>query len=401
MTRTLSRRVEGFGTTIFSEFSALAARSGAINLGQGFPDFDGPDAVREAAVEALRGGVNQYAQSPGAPSLRRAIAQHAQRFHGHAVDADTMVTVTSGATEALLAAILGLVDPGEEVVLFEPAYDSYAASVLMAGAVPRYVRLHPPDAAHPQWWYAPDALRRAFSPRTRLVVVNTPHNPTGKVFTRQELEELGALCEEFDALLLSDEVYEHLVYAPARHVRPATLPALAPRTVTVSSAGKTFSFTGWKVGWAIAPPPLRDAVQRAHQFITFATASPLQEAVATALALPDAFFAELAEGYRARRDAALGALTKAGLHPYVPEGSYFILADLSRLGVHEDVHFCRWLTTEVKVAAIPLSPFYGEAARERPPALARFAFCKTDEVLAEAGRRLAKGLAQGARGPQQ
>jgi N-succinyldiaminopimelate aminotransferase len=390
--RTLARRVADFGTTVFSEFSALAARSGAINLGQGFPDFDGPQAVREAAVEALRGGANQYAQSPGTPSLRRAIAAHAARFHGHQVDPDTMVTVTSGATEALLATILALVDPGDEVVLFEPLYDSYLANVRMAGAVPRFVRLRPPDAAHPSWWVDGEELEAAFSPRTRLVVLNTPHNPTGKVFTREELERVGALCARHDALLLSDEVYEHLVFAPARHVRPATLPGLGERTVTVSSGGKSFSFTGWKVGWAIAPPPLRELVQRAHQFITFATATPLQEAFAQALCLPDGYFQGFVDGYRRRRDMALEALSEAGLHPLVPEGSYFILVDLARAGVQQDVDFCRWLTTEVKVCAIPLTPFYGQTEGPRPPPLARFAFCKTDAVLEEAGHRLRRGL---------
>jgi len=386
----MAGRVQPFGTNVFSEFSALALKHGAVNLGQGFPDFDGPEEVKAAAERAIRHGPNQYAVSSGSPGLRRAIADHAARFYGMAVDPETMVTVTSGATEALFDALVGLVDPGDEVVLFEPFFDSYLADVVMVGGVPRCVPLRPPDSAHPAWWFDADELAAAFGPKTRLVVLNTPHNPTGKVFTAFELEQIAALCERFDACVLSDEVYEHLVFAPAKHVRPATLPALASRTVTVGSAGKSFSLTGWKVGWAIAPPPLRDAVQRAHQNVTFATASPLQEAVAVALGLPDAYFQRFALEYRGRRDFLVEGLRRAGLPTHVPEGSYFAVCDVRAGGFSDDVSFCRALTEHVGVAAIPTSAFYSEAHREQGRRFARFAFCKTPAVLEEAVRRLAR-----------
>ncbi len=389
-----AERVSRFGTTVFSEFSALAQKHGAVNLGQGFPDFDGPEEVKEAARRAIQDGVNQYAMGMGAKDLRQAIAEHAARFYGQQVNPDTMVTVTSGATEAILDVILGLVDPGDEVVAFEPFYDSYDANITFVGARARYVPLRPPDAQHPTWWFDRDEVRAAFGPRTRLLILNTPHNPTGKMFTREELEFLGGLCAEHDVRVLSDEVYEHIFFAPARHLRPSTVPVLADRTVTVSSMGKTFSLTGWKIGWVIAPPPLRDAVQRAHQFVTFATASPLQAATAVALRLPDRYFQELAAGYLARRDKLLKGLKEAGLPAHAPEGSYFILADISHLGFADDVAFCRHLVTQVGVAAIPPSVFYSPEHRALGQGFARFAFCKTDGVLDEGVRRLREGLAK-------
>ncbi|WP_225409199.1 aminotransferase class I/II-fold pyridoxal phosphate-dependent enzyme [Stigmatella hybrida] len=390
----LAGRVSGLGTTVFSEFSALAARHGAVNLGQGFPDFDGPDEVKEAAWRAIRDGTNQYAPSMGARELRVAIAEHAARFYGQQVDPDTMVTVTSGATEALLDAILGLVDPGDEVIVFEPFYDSYVANLAFVGATPRFVPLRPPDAHHATWWFDGAELEAAFGPRTRLIILNTPHNPTGKVFTREELERIGALCERHGVTVLSDEVYEHIVFAPARHVRPSTVPVLADRTVTVSSMGKTFSLTGWKIGWIIAPPPLRDAVQRAHQFVTFATASPFQAATAVALRMPDAYFQTLEADYRVRRELLLSGLREAGLEAQAPEGSYFILADISKQGFPDDVAFCRHLVTQGGVAAIPPSVFYSAEHRHLGQGFARFAFCKTHGVLQEAARRLREGLSK-------
>ncbi|MHB8877821.1 MAG: aminotransferase class I/II-fold pyridoxal phosphate-dependent enzyme [Myxococcaceae bacterium] len=386
----LSRRVAGFPTTVFSEFSALAAQHGAVNLGQGFPDFDGPAEIKEAAIRAIRDGVNQYAIGAGAQALRQAIAAHAKRFYGQEVDPDTMVTVTSGATEALFDAVMGLVDPGDEVIVFEPFYDSYLANVEMAGGVARCVPLRPPDRAHPAWWFDEAELEAAFGEKTKLIIVNSPQNPTGKVYTRAELELIGALCERYGVQVLSDEVYEHLAFAPAHHLRIATLPGMAERTVTVSSGGKSFSFTGWKIGWVIAPPPLRKAVQQAHQFVTFASAAPLQAAIATALSLPDEYFAGFTREYLGRRDRLVAALCAAGLTPTVPEGSYFIMADTSRFGFEGDYEFCRFLTREVGVAAIPPSAFYGEAHRPQAKGLARFAFCKTDAVLDEAARRLAR-----------
>ncbi len=390
MREPLAKRVAGFPTTVFSEFSALAARSGAVNLGQGFPDFDGPEEIKEAALGAIRSGVNQYAIGAGAVALRRAVAEHSRRFHGMDVDPDTMVTVTSGATEALFDAVMGLVDPGDEVVVFEPTYDSYVANVEMAGGLARCVRLRPPANGRPAWWFDDGELERAFSSRTKLVIVNTPHNPTGKVFTRDELERIADLCRRHDAFVLADEVYEHIVFPPAKHVRMATLPGMAERTVTVSSGGKTFSFTGWKIGWAIAAPRLRQAVQNAHQFVTFATAAPLQAAIAEALRLPDAYFDGLVADYRARRDRLVGALEGAGLRPIAPEGTYFVMADTSRFDFDDDFAFCRWLTTEIGVAAIPPSAFYCAEHKTEAHKLARFAFCKTDPVLEEAARRLGR-----------
>lgn len=386
----LAERIADFGPTIFSELTRLAQASGAINLGQGFPDFDGPAEIVQAAVRALESGVNQYAMGMGAQELREAIAEHALRFYGQKVDPETMVSVTSGATEAIFDAILGLVNPGDEVVLLEPFYDSYAASVRLAGGVPRFVPLRPPDAEHPVWWLDEAELTEAFGPKSRLLVLNTPHNPTGKVFTREELIFIGGLCARFDVLILADEVYEHLVYAPSRHVRVATVEGLSERTLTVSSGGKSFGFTGWKVGWAIAPPALRAAVQRTHQFVTFATASPLQAAIAEALRLPDAFFETQRRQYVARRDLMLRVLREAGLTPLTPEGSYFILTEISGTGFSDDLDFCRFLTREVGVAAIPPSAFYGPEHSALGKRFARFAFCKREETLVEAGERLAK-----------
>jgi N-succinyldiaminopimelate aminotransferase len=386
----LARRVGRFGTTIFSEFSALAAESNAVNLGQGFPDFDGPEEVKEAAVQAIRDGVNQYAVGSGAAVLRQAIAEHSERFYRTTVDPNTMISVTSGATEALFCAVMGLVDPGDEVVLFEPFYDSYEANVLMAEGVPRYVVLRPPDGKHPHWWFDREELAEAFNKKTKLIIVNTPHNPTGKVFTTQELEFIGALCEKHGAVALCDEVYEHIVYPPARHVRMATLPGMDSRTLTVSSGGKTFSLTGWKIGWAIGSPPLQHALRQAHQFVTFATAAPLQAAIASALRLPNSYFEGLAASYSQKREKLLSALRHSGLPPLAPEGTYYVNADLSKTAFRDDFEFCRFLTTQVGVAAIPPSAFYSDAHKHHGRSFARFAFCKTDTVLDAASERLAR-----------
>ena len=385
-----AKRLEGFGTTVFSEFSLLAQQHGAVNLGQGFPDFDGPEEVREAAVKALRTGLNQYAMGAGLPDLRQAVAEHASRFYGMAVDPDTMVSVTSGATEAIFDTLLALTDPGDEVILFEPFYDSYEASVRLAGATPRFVLLRPPDDAHGTWWYDRQELEDAFGPRTRLVVLNTPHNPTGKVFTPEELTHLRDLCVRHGVNVLSDEVYEHLVFAPLRHLRPATLEGLAERTVTISSAGKSFGFTGWKIGWAIAPPTLRKAVQAVHQFVTFASAAPLQAAVATALRLGDGYFSGFETDYRRKRDLLGQALKGAGLSTFTSEGTYFTMARVPDAFEGDDFAFCRFLTKEVGVAAIPPSAFYGEAHRVHGQRLVRFAFCKEDDTLRHAAERLSR-----------
>jgi len=381
-----SGRVRALQPTVFSEFSALAVRSGAVNLGQGFPDFDGPEAVREAAVAALRKGENQYAPGLGAVALRQAISEHARRFLGLDIDPDTQVVVTCGATEAIFDAVQGLVDPGDEVVAFEPVYDSYAASVAMAGAVLRPVTLQPPDASHPRWWFDEAALDAAFGPRTRVLLLNTPHNPTGKVFTARELEQVAAAVQRWNAVAVVDEVYGHLVYDGAEHRSLAKLPGMAERTLTVNSGAKTFGFTGWKVGWAMGPRTLRDAVLQAHQYVTFAVPTPLQHAVAAALRLPDAYFTGLQADYARRRGKLLQALEASGLLPWAPEGAYFACVDVAGRGFADDDAFCRDLTTRVGVAAIPLSAFYVD--RSRAPCVARFAFCKADATLDEAAKRL-------------
>jgi len=382
-----SQRVAGFGTTIFTEMSRLAQSLGAVNLGQGFPDFDGPEEIREAAISAIRNGVNQYAITTGALALRQAVAAHALRFYGQQLDPSNQVTVTSGATEAIFDAVMAFVNPGDEVVLFEPFYDSYQASVQMAGGVARYVRLRPPDAAHETWWFDEAHLAAAFSDRTKLVMLNTPHNPTGKLFTVDEITVIGSLAKKHGALVISDEVYEHLVFSPHAHVRPATVGDLAERTVTISSGGKSFSFTGWKIGWALGPAALVAAVQKAHQWVTFASAAPFQAAIAAALALPDSYFTQLQNEYQQKRDFLAAALNSAGLPVYRCDGAYFLIADISKTGL-EDTAFCRWLVNEVKVASIPTSVFFAEAHRMHARHLVRFAFCKTDAVLSEAARRL-------------
>ncbi len=382
-------RVSTFGTSIFAEMSRLALEHKAINLGQGFPDFDGPEAVKEVAIAAIRAGENQYAVSMGQPALRRAVAEHSQHFHGQAFDPETEVTVASGATEVLCAAVLGLVNPGDEVIIFEPFYDCYVPQVLMAGGVPRYVPLRAPTAERPEWHFDPAELAAAFNNRTRMLILNTPHNPTGKVFSGAELAQIAALCVQWDVLALCDEAYEHLVYDGVKHQRLAAQPGMADRSLIVGSQGKTFGFTGWKIGWALARPDLTRAVRQAHQFITFATSTPMQAAAAAALALEDSYYQALAADYQARRDYLVQALTATGLRVSVPQGTYFIMADITPLGHTDDVTFCRWLTTAVGVAAIPPTAFYSDEHKALGRTWARFAFCKRRETLERAVARLA------------
>ncbi|MBQ0893163.1 pyridoxal phosphate-dependent aminotransferase [Micromonospora sp. U56] len=382
----LVARMRPFGTTIFAEMSALAVRTGAVNLGQGFPDSDGPPEMLAAAAEALRGGQNQYPPGPGIPALRRAVADHQRRFHGLEYDPDGEIVVTAGATEAIAASILALCEPGDEVVCFEPYYDSYAASIALAGAVRRPVTLRPGDDG--RYAFDPAALRAAFGPRTRLVLLNSPHNPTGKVFTPDELALVAELCQEHDAYAVTDEVYEHLVFpdAAAPHVPLATLPGMRERTLRISSAGKTFSCTGWKVGWASGPAPLVSAVLRVKQFLTFVNAAPLQPAVAVALALPDSYFTDFQEGMRRRRDQLVAGLTDAGFNALTPEGTYFVTADVTALGGRDGVEFCRSLPERCGVVAVPTQVFYDDPEAGRR--LVRFAFCKRPEVLTDAVTRL-------------
>lgn len=385
----LNRRLAEFGTTIFAEMSALAVRTGAINLGQGFPDTDGPEEVREAAVRALRAGHgNQYPPGPGVPELRTAVAGHQRRRYGLGYDPDTEVLVTAGATEAIAAALLALLEPGDEVIALEPYYDSYAACIAMAGATRVPVTLHP-EASDGSYRLDLDELRAAVTPRTRLLLLNTPHNPTGTVLTREELAAIAALACERDLLVVTDEVYEHLVFE-GEHVPLASFPGMRERTVTISSAGKTFSFTGWKVGWITASPELVTAVRSAKQFLTYVSAGPFQYAVAEALALPDSYFDTLRQELRAKRDLLSSGLAEAGFGVYRPAGTYFVTTDIRPLGGDGDgFAFCRALPERCGVVAVPNAVFYDH--REQGAPFVRFAFCKRTEVLQEAVSRL-KGL---------
>ncbi|GAB3139994.1 pyridoxal phosphate-dependent aminotransferase [Micromonospora sonneratiae] len=382
----LVHRMRPFGTTIFAEMSALAARTGAVNLGQGFPDTDGPAEMLAAAAEALHSGHNQYPPGPGIPALRQAVAEHQRRFWGLDYDPNGEVLVTAGATEAIAAAILALCEPGDEVICFEPYYDSYAASIALAGAVRRPVTLHPTAAG--RYAFDPAALRAAFGPRTRLVLLNSPHNPTGKVFTRDELTLIAELCQEHDVYAVTDEVYEHLVFTDAAtaHVPLATLPGMWERTLRISSAGKTFSCTGWKIGWASGPAALVSAVTRVKQFLTFVNGAPLQPAVAVALALPDDYYNGFRAGLQARRDQLSAGLTAAGFDVLNPEGTYFVTADITRLGGRDGVEFCRSLPERCGVVAVPTQVFYDDVTAGQR--LVRFAFCKRPEVLDDAVARL-------------
>jgi len=386
-------RLAGFGTSIFTEITALALKHGAANLGQGFPDFAAPDFIKEAAARHIREDHNQYAPSAGVPRLRAALAAQWQARHGQAINPATEVTVACGATEVLLDAILGLVNPGDEVIVLEPTYDAYVPDIQMAGGIARPVTLRPP-----RWEWDPAELAAAFTPRTRALILNTPHNPTGKVFARAELEELARLCVAHDVVVVSDEVYSELLFDGARHLPIATLPGMRERTITVDSMGKTFSVTGWKVGWAIAPPPLTAAVRATHQFVTFTNSAPFQEALADALAgaldgggagAPAAhgYYDELRAAYAARRAQLTAILEAVGMPPLPIAGAYFLLCDVSGFGFADDLAFCRHLCTEVGVAAIPISPFYASPARA--PMLARFCFAKRPETIATAGERLA------------
>ncbi|WP_236073074.1 pyridoxal phosphate-dependent aminotransferase [Streptomyces tardus] len=385
----LNRRLAEFGTTIFAEMSALATSTGAINLGQGFPDTDGPEEVREAAVRALRDGRgNQYPPGPGVPELRRAVAEHQRRFYGLSYDPDTEVLVTAGATEALAASLLGLVEPGDEVIALEPYYDSYAAGIAMAGGTRVPVTLRPDGE---RYRLDPDELRAAVTDRTRLILLNTPHNPTGTVLDRDELAMIAELACERDLLVVTDEVYEHLVY-DGEHVPLATFadrfPGLRERVLTISSAGKTYNFTGWKVGWVTGAPELVSAVRTAKQYLTFVSAGPFQYAVAEALALPDRYYTELADRLRATRDLLSEGLREAGLTVYRPAGTYFVTADIRPLGESDGFAFCRELPDRCGVVAIPNAVFYDH--REEGAHFVRFAFCKRPEVIREAGARLAR-----------
>ncbi|PWI16997.1 putative succinyldiaminopimelate transaminase DapC [Streptomyces sp. Act143] len=380
----LNRRLAGFGTTIFAEMSALAVRTGSINLGQGFPDTDGPEEVREAAVRALRDGRgNQYPPGPGVPELRAAIAAHQQRWYGLSYDPDTEVLVTAGATEAIAAALLALLEPGDEVIALEPYYDSYAACIAMAGGTRVPVTLRPADG---RFRLDLDELRAAVTDRTRLLLINTPHNPTGTVLTREELTAIAELAVERDLLVVTDEVYEHLFFDDAEHLPLAAFPGMRDRTVSIGSAGKTFSFTGWKVGWVTANGALVSAVRTAKQYLTYVSAGPFQYAIAEALRLPDAYFDGFRTDLRRKRDLLGDGLRAAGFEVYQPQGTYFITTDITPFGEKDAYAFCRALPERCGVVAIPNSVFYDDPDAGRSQV--RFTFCKRDDVLDEAASRL-------------
>lgn len=386
MTLSFAKRVSHFGTTIFTEINELARQHQAVNLGQGMPDFDGPQAVIDAAIAALKSGkANQYAPGPGLLSLREGVAHHAEKFYNLRVDPVNGVLITPGATEAIFCAVMGLVDPGDEVIIIEPFFDSYAPSVIMANATPVYVPMHPPE-----WTFNPDELRAAFSEKTRAIILNTPHNPTGRVYTLEELTLIADLCKQHDVIVIADEVYEHLIFEGAQHIPIATLPDMYARTVTIGSAGKTFGMTGWKVGWVYGPPELITGIWRAHQFVTFATNHPAQVAVAHAFSLDETYYAEYQQVYARKRDLMMQALDQAGIQARAPQGTYFVMGDFSSVYEGDDVAFSKYLIQEIGVASIPPSSFFCAEHAHLTQNYVRFAFCKSDATLEAAAERMSK-----------
>ncbi len=377
----LASRVQVFTESVIREMTRLSNQVGAINLGQGMPDFETPQEIKDAACRAIQDGFNQYAITWGAPVLRQAIAAKARTFNGIDCDADANITVCCGATECMMATMLALIDPGDEVIVFQPFYENYGPDALLSGATPVWVPLHPPD-----WRFDPDELRRAFTPRTRAIIINTPNNPTGHVFSRPELTQIAELCQEHDVIALADEIYEHILYTDAPHISIATLPGMAERTVTISGLSKTFSMTGWRLGYCIAPPEITSGIRKVHDFLTVGAPHPLQVAGAAALALPQAYYDKLREGYRRRKDIFLPYLRAAGFAFHEPEGAYYVLADITPLGGDDDHAFVRHLIQDVGVSAVPGSSFY--APRELGRTQVRFMFAKKDETLHQAGERL-------------
>jgi aspartate/methionine/tyrosine aminotransferase len=379
----VSQKARQFTESVIREMTRLAIEHGAMNLAQGFPDFAAPAEVKEAAQRAIAADINQYAITWGAREFRRAIAGRFAKDTGIEIDPEREITVTCGATEAMIASLLAIVDPGEEVVVFEPFYENYGPDAIICGAVPRFVRLHPPD-----WTFDPDELRSAVNAGTRALILNTPNNPTGKVFSREELKVIADTVLSSDAYVVTDEIYQYMTYDGARHVSMATLPGMRDRTITLNALSKTYSVTGWRVGYAIAPPDVSAAVRKMHDFLTVGAAAPLQEAGVTALRLPEDYYLQLAAEYQRRRDRMLAALTAAGFECYKPRGAYYVMTDISSFGFPDDVQFARHLVSEIGVAVVPGSSFYRDPAFGRQQV--RFCFSKTDATLDEAGRRLAR-----------
>jgi aspartate/methionine/tyrosine aminotransferase len=385
-----SKKTAAFPESVIREMSRLNDLYGAVNLSQGFPDFPAPDAVKDAACAAIRADINQYPVSWGAPSLTEAIAAQFAGRYGLPVVGEEQVTVCCGSTEAMIATMVAIIDPGDEVIVFEPFYENYVPDSILAGATPRYVTLR-----EPEWTFDPDELAAAFNNRTKAIIVNTPNNPTGKVFSRDELEAIAALCRKWDAIAISDEIYEHIVYDGRAHLPMATIEGMADRTVTINGLSKTYSVTGWRVGWTISPPSLTAPIRKVHDYLTVGAAAPLQEAGATAFALPDEYYRELAENYRKRRDTLVEILERNHFGCYKPDGAYYIMADIGAFGARDDVEFARYLVKEIGVSSLPGSSFYRNGTGGRTKL--RFCFCKREETLREADRRMARLVPAGIR----
>src|SRR5215212_6516760 len=377
-----SRKATQFTESVIREMTRLNQIHGGVNLSQGFPDFPAPSAIKEAACAAINADVNQYAVTWGARPLREAVAREFTRRYRLPIVADEQVTVCCGSTEAMMATMMAIIDPGDEVVIFEPFYENYGPDAILSGATPRYVTLH-----EPSWSFDPDELAAAFNEKTKAIIINTPNNPTGKLFSRDELEMIATLCRKWDAIAISDEIYEHIIYDGRQHVPIATMEGMAERTVTINSLSKTYSVTGWRVGWTISPPSLTGAIRKVHDFLTVGAAAPLQQAGAHALGLPDQYYAKLAAGYQQRRDVLVDILERHRFTCYKPFGAYYIMTDISTFGFADDVEFARYLVKDVGVAAVPGSSFYKTKAGRTK---LRFCFCKRDETLQEADRRLLK-----------
>jgi aminotransferase len=376
-----SQKASLFGESVIREMTRLFLARGdrpGVNLAQGFPDFPAPEAMKEAACRAIMDDINQYAVTWGAPALRHAIAENTARFYGVRPDPDREITVTCGATEAMMAALMAVVDPGDEVVVFEPFYENYGPDTILTGARPGFVTLHEPDESSDEWRFDPDELAAAFNERTRAVVINTPNNPTGKVFTREELTAIADLCMRWDVVAITDEIYEHIVYE-GEHVRMADIPGMAERTITISGLSKTYSATGWRIGWLIAPPEATSAIRKVHDFLTVGAAAPLQQGAALALGFPGEYYDKLASLYREKRDWLQSVLIASGFRVYPPHGAYYIMTDIADLGWTDDIAFARWLIDEVGVAAVPGSSFYRDPERGRTKI--RFCYCKRPETL--------------------
>jgi aspartate/methionine/tyrosine aminotransferase len=384
----LSERVSHFTESVIREMTRQAMLHDAINLAQGFPDFPAPAEIKRAAQEAIGADVNQYAITWGAKSLRGAIAQQIETRQGVAVDPEKQVTVCCGSTEAMISTLLAVCNAGDEVVIFEPYYENYGPDSILSGAKPRFVKLRPPHDAEGEWSFDENELRAAFHKHTKAIIVNTPNNPTGKVFARAELELIRDLCVEFDVLAITDEIYEHILYDGTKHVSVASLDGMQDRTITINGMSKTYSVTGWRVGWTIAPPRITDAIRKVHDFLTVGAPAPLQEAGASALNLPQSYYANLAEGYRKRRDRLVPALTAAGFRCFLPRGAYYVMTDIRAFGFANDLAFTKYLISEIGIAAVPGSSFYRDPKDGAQQV--RFAFCKRDETLDQAAERLQK-----------